>query len=443
LHTLGCKVNHYEIEAINEQLISRGYERVDFDELADVYIINTCTVTNNADRKSRQMIRRAINWNPEATIVVIGCYSQIADKDVAAIPGVDIVIGTEHKNKVAELIADYQDLYQNKASTEFVQFKPPQVKRVTDIMKVRDFEELSLTSFSDRTRATVKIQEGCNNFCTYCLIPWARGLSRSRDPEAILEQARQLVSNGYKEIVLTGIHTGGFGEDLPNYNLAQLLRELSAIEGLVRIRISSIEATQLTPEFLQVLKESAKIARHLHVPLQAGDDRILKAMKRNYDTAEFREKLAEVRAILPDIAITTDIITGFPGETDAEYNNGYRFIEEMRFAELHVFPYSARSGTPAALMPDQLTNEVKHERATALIKLSNQLAVAYRQQFVGRTLSVIPEVSQDERLDSGEILGHSENYIPVVFVGEKSLIGEVCSVYLEVVSANLCYGRLI
>ncbi len=440
LHTLGCKVNHYETEAISEQLTGQGYERVSFDELADFYIINTCTVTNNAARKSRQMIRRAIKRNPAATIVVIGCYSQLDEEVVATIPGVDIIIGTEHKNQLAELLAKYQatETEQRLVSTEFAG-----LTNVTDIMKLREYEELSLTSFSDRTRATVKIQDGCNNFCTYCIIPWARGLSRSRQPEAILKQVRQLVANGYREIVLTGIHTGAFGEDLEDYNLAKLLGELSAIEGLERIRVSSIEVNQLTEEFLQVLKESDKIARHLHIPLQAGDDRILKAMKRNYNTKQFSEKIAEVRGILPRIAITTDIITGFPGETEEEYQLGYHYIEEMKFSELHIFPYSQRRGTPAALMPDQLSNESKHERARELIKLSDKLALAYRKSYVGETVKVIPEFSQGEQLVSGELFGHSDNYIPVIFTGDSSLVGEVCLVRLESTSAKLSYGRLI
>lgn len=440
LHTLGCKVNHYETEAISEQLVAQGYERVNFDELADVYIINTCTVTNNAARKSRQMIRRAIKLNPVAIIVVIGCYSQLAEDLVATIPGVDIIIGTQHKNKVAELVVEYQASVaeQDRISPEFTG-----INNVTDIMKLRAYEELSLAGFSDRTRATVKIQDGCNNFCTYCIIPWARGLSRSRQPEAIIKQVHQLVANDYKEVVLTGIHTGAFGEDLQDYCLAELLRELVTIEGLERIRVSSIEVTQITKEFLGVLQESEKIARHLHIPLQAGDDRILKAMKRNYNTAQFSEKLAEVRAIMPEIAITTDVITGFPGETDEDYLNGYRFIKEMSFSELHVFPYSKRTGTPAALMSGQITNEVKHERAMELIELSNKLAFAYRSRFVGDVLSVIPEVLQDKQLINFELRGHSDNYIPVVFAGDSSLIGTICQVRLEKVSANFCRGRLV
>ncbi len=440
LHTLGCKVNHYETEAISEQLTDQGYERVNFGELADLYIINTCTVTNNADRKSRQMIRRAIKRNPQATIVVIGCYSQIAIEKVASIPGVDFIIGTEHKNQVAEMIVNFQA-----TATEQQQLGSDStaIINVTDIMKMRNYEELSLTNFSDRTRATVKIQDGCNNFCTYCIIPWARGLSRSRDPVNIINQAKQLALNGYNEIVLTGIHTGAFGEDLANYSLAELLKDLETIEDLKRIRISSIEVTQINDELLEVLAKSKKISKHLHIPLQAGDDRILSAMRRNYDTKQFSEKLLEVRKILPNIAITTDVIAGFPGETEENYLNGYNFIKESNFSQLHVFSYSKRSGTPAAKMDGQVAEEEKHQRVTELIELSDQLAISYRNQYLNENLEVIPEQSNSERIPQGFLVGHSDNYIPLIFKADEDVIGQLCSVRLDEVESNICKGTFV
>lgn len=440
LYTLGCKVNHYETEAISEQLTDQGYERVNFGELADLYIINTCTVTNNADRKSRQMIRRAIKRNPQATIVVIGCYSQIAIEKVASIPGVDFIIGTEHKNQVAEMIVNFQA-----TATEQQQLGSDStaIINVTDIMKMRNYEELSLTNLSDRTRATVKIQDGCNNFCTYCIIPWARGLSRSRDPVNIINQAKQLALNGYNEIVLTGIHTGAFGEDLANYSLAELLKDLETIEDLKRIRISSIEVTQINDELLEVLAKSKKISKHLHIPLQAGDDRILSAMRRNYDTKQFSEKLLEVRKILPNIAITTDVIAGFPGETEENYLNGYNFIKESNFSQLHVFSYSKRSGTPAAKMDGQVAEEEKHQRVTELIELSDQLAISYRNRYLNENLEVIPEQSNSERIPKGFLVGHSDNYIPLIFKAEKDLIGQLCLVRLDEVKADVCKGTFV
>lgn len=276
-HTLGCKVNAYETEAIWQLFKKADYERVDFEEAADVYLINTCTVTNTGDRKSRQVIRRAIRRNPEAVIAVTGCYAQTSPGEVAAIPGVDIVVGTQGRDK----LFDYVDQYMRER-------KP--VNAVTNIMKQRRFEELDVPAFSDRTRAFLKIQEGCNNFCTFCIIPWAKGLSRSRKPENVLNQAHRLVDAGYREIVLTGIHTGGYGDDLENYNLADLLWDLDQVEGLKRIRISSIEASQIDDRIIEVLNTSDKMCRHLHIPLQAGDDTVLRRMRRKYTTAEYKEK---------------------------------------------------------------------------------------------------------------------------------------------------------
>lgn len=429
-HTLGCKVNHYETEGVWELFKNHGYKRVNFDQLADVYIINTCTVTNNGDKKSRQIIRRAIKLNPSAVIVVMGCYSQISTPDILKIPGVDIIIGTEGKNKIYDYVEEFIN---NKKS----------VNNVTDIMKVKDFEELDVFNFSDRIRATIKIQEGCNNFCTYCIIPWARGLSRSRNSINILNQAKQLVMNGYKEIVLTGIHTGAYGEDLDNYSLSKLLQDLELIAGLKRIRISSIEVTQIDDIFLEVLGKSSKITKHLHIPLQAGDDEILRKMKRNYTTYQFQEKIIKIREVLSDVAITTDVITGFPGESEDNYINGYNFINEINFSELHVFSYSKRSGTPAAIMKEQVSEEEKHRRAKELINLSNKLAIDYRELFLDKYLEVIPEVSNKNNLSKGFLMGHSDNYIPVIFKGDKDLIGELCTIRLDEIKSDICKGTFV
>ncbi|MFS8580317.1 MAG: tRNA (N(6)-L-threonylcarbamoyladenosine(37)-C(2))-methylthiotransferase MtaB, partial [Novibacillus thermophilus] len=334
-HTLGCKVNHYETDTMWQLFKKAGYERVDFDDKADVYVINTCTVTNTGDKKSRQVIRRAVRRNPDAVIAVTGCYAQTSPDEIVAIPGVDVVVGTQGRDKLLEHIEEH------------LQTREP-VNAVKNIMKNREFEELDVPAYSERTRASLKIQEGCNNFCTFCIIPWARGLMRSRKPENVLKQARELVSAGYREIVLTGIHTGGYGEDFDDYKLADLLWDLDKIEGLKRIRISSIEASQIDERVLDVLNESDKMCRHLHIPIQAGDDAVLKRMRRKYTVAEYREKIEKIREALPNLAITTDVIVGFPGETEEMFANTYRVIEELQFAELHVFPYSKRSGTPAA-----------------------------------------------------------------------------------------------
>lgn len=298
-HTLGCKVNHYETEAVWNLFKQAGYRRVDFNDEADVYVINTCTVTNTGDKKSRQVIRRAVRRNPDAVIAVMGCYAQTSPAEVMSIPGVDIVIGTQDRDKILEYVERYQ-----------AERKP--INAVRNIMKTRTFEELDVPAFTDRTRAFLKIQDGCNNFCTFCIIPWARGLLRSRKPESVLAQARQLVEQGYKEIVLTGIHTAGYGEDLEDYSFAQLLADLIQIDGLKRLRISSIEASQVTDEVIAVIQSSEKLCRHLHIPLQSGDDEILKRMRRKYTTAEYRAKIERIREALPGVAITTDVIVASP-----------------------------------------------------------------------------------------------------------------------------------
>ena len=377
-HTLGCKVNHYETEAMWQIFKEDGYERVDFDTNADVFVINTCTVTNTGDKKSRQVIRRAIRKNPEAVIAVTGCYAQTAPKEIMAIPGVDIIIGTEDRDKLLGYVEQYH------------REREP-INGVKNIMKKRTYEEMDVPYFTDRTRATLKIQEGCNNFCTFCISPWARGLMRSRDPEKVIEQATKLVDEGYKEIVLTGIHTGGYGEDLKDYNLAQLLRDLEEVEGLNRLRISSIEASQLTDEVIDVIDKSNKIVRHLHIPIQSGSNSVLKRMRRKYTMEFFESRIEKLKSIMPGVAITSDVIVGFPGETEEEFMETYDFIEKHHFSELHVFPYSIRTGTPAARMTDQVDETIKHERVSRLIDLSDRLATSYAEGFRDDVLEIIPE----------------------------------------------------
>jgi threonylcarbamoyladenosine tRNA methylthiotransferase MtaB len=429
-HTLGCKVNAYETEAIWQLFKRAGYERVDFDRKADVYVINTCTVTNTGDKKSRQVIRRAIRRNPDAVIAVTGCYAQTSPAEVMAIPGVDIVVGTQGRERLLEYVEQYQRERQP-------------INAVKNIMKTREFEELDVPTFSDRTRASLKIQEGCNNFCTFCIIPWARGLLRSRKPENVLKQARQLVEAGYKEIVLTGIHTGGYGEDLEDYSLADLLWDLDKIDGLKRIRISSIEASQIDERILEVMNTSEKMCRHLHIPLQAGDDEVLKRMRRKYTVDEYRKKIERIREAMPQVAITTDVIVGFPGETDEQFENTFRLIEEIQFAELHVFPYSKRTGTPAARMENQVPDPVKQERVRRLIQLSERLSLEYARRFVGDVLDVIPERPYKEEPGSGLYTGYSDNYLQLVFPGNEELVGKVCRVRLDEPGSEVCRGTFV
>jgi len=427
-HTLGCKVNFYDTEAIWQLFKNDGYEQVDFEsQTADVYVVNTCTVTNTGDKKSRQIIRRAVRRNPDAVIAVTGCYAQTSPAEILAIPGVDLVIGTQGRGDIIELV--------NRVRAE----REP-INAVRNIMKTRQFEELDVPDFADRTRAFLKIQEGCNNFCTFCIIPWSRGLLRSREPESVVKQAKMLVEAGYKEIVLTGIHTAGYGEDLENYNFAALLRDLEKVDGIERLRISSIEASQITDEVIDVLMSSSKFCRHLHVPLQAGDDAVLKRMRRKYTVAEYAERIARIRERWPEVAITTDVIVGFPGETDEMFENGYRFMKEIGFSEMHVFPYSRRTGTPAARMEDQVDEELKNERVHKLIDLSEEMQLSYGRRFVGQTLEVIPEREAKGAEGQGLLSGYTDNYIQVVFPGDASLIGQLVQVRVEEAGVNECKG---
>ena len=426
-HTLGCKVNHYETEAIWQLFKENDYERVDFETNADVFIINTCTVTNTGDKKSRQVIRRAIRKNPDAVVCVTGCYAQTSPAEIMAIPGVDIVVGTQDRHKLISYIEDYK------------QSRQP-INGVGNIMKNRKYEELEVPYFTDRTRASLKIQEGCNNFCTFCIIPWARGLMRSRDPEQVVSQATTLVNSGYKEIVLTGIHTGGYGQDLKDYNLAQLLRDLEQVENLERIRISSIEASQLTDEVIDVIDKSTKVVRHLHIPLQSGSDTVLKRMRRKYTMAHFSERLQKLHKALPGLAVTSDVIVGFPGETEEEFQETYDFIVKHQFSELHVFPYSMRTGTPAARMTDQIDEEVKNERVHRLIELSNQLAKDYASKFDQTVLEVIPE---EKGSTDGELVGYADNYMKIEFEGDESLIGELVKVKVVTPGYPINKGKLV
>ncbi|UXU85067.1 tRNA (N(6)-L-threonylcarbamoyladenosine(37)-C(2))-methylthiotransferase MtaB [Mammaliicoccus sciuri] len=426
-HTLGCKVNHYETEAIWQLFKENDYERVDFETNADVFIINTCTVTNTGDKKSRQVIRRAIRKNPDAVVCVTGCYAQTSPAEIMAIPGVDIVVGTQDRHKLISYIEDYK------------QSRQP-INGVGNIMKNRKYEELEVPYFTDRTRASLKIQEGCNNFCTFCIIPWARGLMRSRDPEQVVSQATTLVNSGYKEIILTGIHTGGYGEDLKDYNLAQLLRDLEQVENLERIRISSIEASQLTDEVIDVIDKSTKVVRHLHIPLQSGSDTVLKRMRRKYTMAHFSERLQKLHKALPGLAVTSDVIVGFPGETEEEFQETYDFIVKHQFSELHVFPYSMRTGTPAARMTDQIDEEVKNERVHRLIELSDQLAKDYASKFDQTVLEVIPE---EKGSTDGKLVGYADNYMKIEFEGDESLIGELVKVKVVTPGYPINKGKLV
>lgn len=373
------------------------------------------------------MIRRAIRQNPDGVICVTGCYAQTSPAEIMAIPGVDIVVGTQDREKMLGYIDQYREERQP-------------INGVSNIMKARVYEELDVPAFTDRTRASLKIQEGCNNFCTFCIIPWARGLLRSRDPEEVIKQAQQLVDAGYKEIVLTGIHTGGYGEDMKDYNFATLLRELDTrVEGVKRIRISSIEASQITDEVIEVLDRSDKIVNHLHIPIQSGSNTVLKRMRRKYTMEFFADRLNKLKKALPGLAVTSDVIVGFPGETEEEFMETYNFIKEHKFSELHVFPYSKRTGTPAARMEDQVDENVKNERVHRLIALSDQLAKEYASQYENEVLEIIPEEAYKETEEENMFVGYTDNYMKVVFKGTEDMIGKIVKV--KILKAGYPYNE--
>lgn len=395
IYTLGCKVNTYESNVIEEQLIKEGYKKVKQNEHADVIIVNTCTVTNTSDSKSRKMIHRAKN---EGSIVIAaGCMIQNKKEDENA----DILIGNVGKSKIDEYIKEYS---KNKQK----------IKDIKDVMNTC-FEEMKLNNFN-KTRAFVKIQDGCNNFCSYCVIPYTRGNVRSKKKEDVLTEIKELVNKGHKEIVLTGIHTGHYGEDNENYKLADLLLDILKIEGLERLRISSIEVTELDDKFLDVLKNNKVLVDHMHIPLQSGSDKILKLMNRKYDIKYFKEKINTIRNIRPDMSITTDLIVGFPGETEEDFNETIKNLKEINFSKIHVFPYSRRKGTIADEMENQIKEEIKKERVKKIMEISNELEKKYMEKFVGKDLEFIPEIKKDNYL-----IGHTGNYIMVKLESNEEL----------------------
>ncbi|OEF96233.1 tRNA (N(6)-L-threonylcarbamoyladenosine(37)-C(2))-methylthiotransferase MtaB [Desulfuribacillus alkaliarsenatis] len=435
-HTLGCKVNQYETATMEQIFQDAGYEIIDFKDTADVYVINTCTVTNLGQKKSRQMIRRAIQKNPDAIITVTGCYAQTAPGEVLEIFGVDLVIGTQDRHKILEYI------------NEIVKERQP-INAVADIWQQREFEDLSAPFFGERTRATLKIQEGCTEFCSYCIIPYARGGIRSRKLSSILEQAELIVKQGYKEIVLAGIHLGAYGRDLDNVKLIDVLKALEQVEGLERIRISSIEATELNDELLLLMQQSNKFCRHLHLPLQAATNEILTKMNRKYSVEQYKSIIEHVRNLIPDIAITTDLIVGFPGETDELFKQGCEFIEAMSFADMHIFKYSKRSGTPAAEMEGQILNTDKDARSREIAGIIDKSKLTYHQKFVGKILPVIIEqqfkdgdISKHE--SHGKLFeGHADNYMKLVFNANEEDIGKLVRVQVKQAGINYSMGEIV
>ena len=421
---MGCKVNTYESEYVIKEFLKRGYTLTDFsDENADIYLINTCTVTNTSDQKSRKMIRQARKKNKDAVVVAMGCFTQIRNNDNQIMDFVDVVIGNKDKSRIVDL------------TEEFIKNKR-KIANIEDINEA-DFDDMEISYFNTRTRALVKIEDGCENFCSYCIIPYVRGRVRSKRPEKVIDEVKRLVNNGYKEIVLTGIHTGHYGADLKDYDFSDLLLELEKIDGLDRIRISSIEITELNDKFLSVLRKSKKIVNHIHIPLQAGSNHILKLMNRKYDKKYYLDKINKIRKIRPDMAFTTDVIVGFPLESDYDFNETIAFVKEVSFAGGHVFPYSRRNGTPAAKMKGQITKEEKHIRCKKLISVFDSLEESYYKKHIGCTLTIIAETYED-----GFLTGHSDNYLKVRFKGSEKLLGLEVNVKLSEYKDKMLFGEV-
>lgn len=421
IETLGCKVNSYESNVMIDLLINNGFIEAKEGEIADIYIINTCTVTNNADHKSVKVIKQAIKKNSDAIIIVTGCLSQTNEAKINEIDGVDIIIGNVNKSKIVDYINNYIE-------------EKEQIRDVVDICNV-EFEQMNLNNFN-KTRAFVKIQDGCNNYCSYCIIPYARGNIRSRQPEDILKEIHHLVENGHKEIVLTGIHTGSYGIEFKNYDLSNLLLNIIKIKGIERIRISSIEITELNEDFMEVLKNNPIIVDHMHIPLQSGSDSILKLMNRKYNVQYFIDKINKIREIRPNILITTDVIVGFPGETDEYFLETIDTINKIGFSKLHVFPYSKRNGTVAALMKNQVDNSIKKARVHELLKLSKELELKTMESYIGKQLSFLPEIEK-----KGYIIGHAGNYLSIKVKNKKHKLNESLNVIIKKIEYPHCIGE--
>ncbi len=427
--TLGCKVNRYESAALEEDLHKQNFAVVPFNSIADVYIINTCTVTAFADFQSRQLIRRAHRMNPQAKILVTGCYAQIAPRDVAELDGVSMVVGNSLKHQIIELM-------QNKTTAS-------PCALIGDVFRQKEFCSMPLATFGDRTRAFLKIQDGCNSFCSYCIVPFARGNSRSMALEDVISSVYRLEQEGYREIVLTGIHLGLYGHDLqPAANISRILQSLVERNLDTRIRLSSIEPREVTTDLLNIIKNSDLLCPHLHIPLQSGDDKILQLMKRDYNTRFFRDLIEKVHSTISDIAIGVDVMVGFPSESDEQFENTFNLLECLPIAYLHVFPYSARPGTAAQKFQPRVPEKIKKERAAVLRKLSAQKQEKFALRFLGKPLQVLVESTKDKK--TGLLKGFSQNYLPFL-LDEKfsSSINKIATVRAEKYTSGKLYGEIV
>ena len=427
-YSLGCKVNLYESEAIINEFIDNGFILGKFNEKCDVYIINTCSVTEVSDSKSRKIIRQAIKQNDNAVIVVMGCYAQLKPDDINKIEGVDVLIGTSNRDKVYQLV---MECLNNKTS----------ITCVDEILNIKEYEELKITRYNDKTRGFIKIQDGCDNYCSYCTIPYARGHVRSRKKEDVINEIQALTDSGIKEIVLTGINTGQYGKDLSNYDFSDLLEDICLkVNNLGRLRISSIEMTEITQKLLNVIKKYQQyFCNHLHIPLQGGCDNTLKRMHRKYNIDEYLKKINLIRSYFNDINITTDVMTGFSGETIEDFNNSYSFIKLINYGEMHVFPYSRRPRTVAYNYDNIVSPQEKKRRVNLLLELNKQQAILYRKSFLNKQLVLLVETEKN-----GYLYGHTSNYIEVMVKNSNNIkVNEYCNIKITSVDYPICKGEVI
>ncbi len=452
LHNLGCKVNAYELDVMQQFLQKEGYEIVNFSQKADVYIINTCTVTNVADRKSRQMIHRAKKQNPDAIVVAVGCYVQTAAQQIETDPYIDLAIGNNRKKEIVSIVEEFLRRRENeKVKGEADRLdKTLSGMTIPEIAMEKEYEEMQLSHTAEHTRAYIKIQDGCNQFCSYCVIPYARGRVRSRAPEHVLAEIETLAQAGYKEIVLTGIHLSSYGLDFKgeSYNsnceaaaLLDLIEKIHAMDKITRIRLGSLEPRVVTEDFAQRLSKLPKVCPHFHLSLQSGSDTVLKRMNRRYTCEEFENGVKILRKYFDEPAVTTDVITGFPGETEEEFEETQEFLERIRFFEMHVFPYSRREGTVAASMPGQLTEKVKKDRSSMLLEMDRRHSLAYRKQHLGKEMEVLFEQTQEIE---GEIyyVGHTRNYMKVAVRSQENLTNlEIVCRLTDMLSEDMVFAQ--
>ena len=413
--TLGCKVNQYETNGMIQQFKEHGYDVVEFDDKADIYVINTCTVTNMSDRKSRQFLRQAKKNNQDSVVVAVGCYVQVSKDEIEKIPEIDLCLGTNDKTQIVEFVEKYINEKTKK-------------EELDNILYDADFEDFGIVTYTEKTRAVIKVQDGCDRFCSYCIIPFARGKVRSRKPESIIEEITKIAENGIKEVVITGIHVASYGRDFKNdYRLIDLLEEVNGISGIERIRLGSIEPLLITEEFMERLIKLKKVCHHFHLSLQSGCTETLKRMNRRYTAEEFEEIVNRLRKYYDDVILTTDIIVGFPNESENEFNTTYEYLKKINFYKMHVFKYSPRKGTKAAEMSGQIPGDVKEERSKALLALSDNNEIAYLDSYIGKEVEVLFEECEEE----GIYKGHTANYIMVKVKSDKDLSNKLLKVVIK------------